>query len=176
MTELEKKQLLVDLIKTAAGDYYENDSYKNLNANDSTFSGLKGQLDFLLRNRLELTIDEERTGAAQAIPKEPVQNEKNEDELDLTDSELELVKNCQNQLKQGALNPNAFDKLLNLCYKLLEVPRYSKKELVSFGNYLLSPKREAMVSEINKNNVTHADISNWKDEEAKERDLRLDNL
>lgn len=66
MTELEKKQLLVDLIKVAAGEFYENDAYKNLNAQDSTFSGLKEQLNFLMTNRLQLVVDDEKTGPSQA--------------------------------------------------------------------------------------------------------------
>lgn len=39
----------------------------------------------------------------------------------------------------------------------------NKKELVSFGNYLLSKERENRISNINKSNVTHADYWNWKD-------------
>ena len=33
----------------------------------------------------------------------------------------------------------------------------------SFGNYLLSEERNERVSDLNKNNVTHADYENWKD-------------
>jgi hypothetical protein len=38
---------------------------------------------------------------------------------------------------------------------------YSRKDLVKFGNFLLSEKRRGSVKEINKNNVTHADLENW---------------
>ena len=39
-----------------------------------------------------------------------------------------------------------------------------EKNIISFGNYLLSKERNDSVSEINKNNVTHADLENWKNE------------
>lgn len=39
---------------------------------------------------------------------------------------------------------------------------YTRADLVSFGNYLLSQERENMVSEINKREVTHADLENWR--------------
>lgn len=35
-------------------------------------------------------------------------------------------------------------------------------ELTSFGNYLLSEERSNRISDINRNNVTHADYENWK--------------
>ena len=37
-----------------------------------------------------------------------------------------------------------------------------KKDLTSFGNYLLSKEREERISDLNKRNVTHADYENWK--------------
>lgn len=40
---------------------------------------------------------------------------------------------------------------------------YTKADLVSFGNYLLSPERENLISEINKRDVTDADLANWRD-------------
>lgn len=39
-----------------------------------------------------------------------------------------------------------------------------ERDLVSFGNYLLSERREKRISKQNKNNVTDADIANWKEE------------
>lgn len=41
------------------------------------------------------------------------------------------------------------------------VTYFNKKDLVSFGKYLLSDERNKKVREINKQNVTHADLSNW---------------
>lgn len=41
-----------------------------------------------------------------------------------------------------------------------------QKEVVSFGNYLLSKEREERISDINKRNVTHADLENWKSNEV----------
>ena len=43
------------------------------------------------------------------------------------------------------------------------VTYYNKKDLVSFGNYLLSEERKSITSDINQTSVTHADICNWKD-------------
>lgn len=40
---------------------------------------------------------------------------------------------------------------------------YTESQLVDFGNYLLSEFRERIVSDINKGNVTHADLENWKE-------------
>lgn len=40
--------------------------------------------------------------------------------------------------------------------------KYTEKQLVQFGNYLLSSKRDNLTSELNKLNVTHADIENFK--------------
>ena len=39
-----------------------------------------------------------------------------------------------------------------------------EKELVSFGNYLLSEKRKKRTSNINQSNVTDADLANWREE------------
>jgi len=41
----------------------------------------------------------------------------------------------------------------------------TEEQLVSFGNYLLSKERNELVSEINKDKVTHADLENWKHKE-----------
>lgn len=42
--------------------------------------------------------------------------------------------------------------------------KYSKKDLVAFGNYLLSAKRKkSVISETAKNKVTHADLENFKE-------------
>jgi hypothetical protein len=38
---------------------------------------------------------------------------------------------------------------------------FNKKDLVDFGNYLLSDERKEMVSDLNKDTVTHADIENF---------------
>lgn len=126
MTELEQKQLLVDLIKTAAGNYMP-ESYQNLNANDSTFDGLKEQLDFLMRNRLQLVIDEIRTGNAESS-------------------------------KHPVLEPDK---------------PYSLKEVVSFGNYLLSHQRyhtvlnhpsvDSRLLQDRLTSVSDADLKNWRD-------------
>lgn len=43
------------------------------------------------------------------------------------------------------------------------VTYFNKKDLVSFGNYLLSEQRKKLTSEINQDNVTHADVENWKE-------------
>ena len=37
------------------------------------------------------------------------------------------------------------------------------KELVSFGNYLLSDERNKFISEHVRNTVHHSDLENWKD-------------
>ena len=42
------------------------------------------------------------------------------------------------------------------------VTYFNRKDLVSFGNYLLSPERNESVDELNKEHVTHADVENWK--------------
>lgn len=41
------------------------------------------------------------------------------------------------------------------------VTNFNRKDLVSFGNYLLSEKRKSRTSEINHGCVTHADVENW---------------
>ena len=39
---------------------------------------------------------------------------------------------------------------------------FTKKDLIAFGNYLLSKERkETIINEVNKKNVTHADIENF---------------
>lgn len=43
---------------------------------------------------------------------------------------------------------------------------YTEKELVSFGNYLLSKEREeTIIHDRVKDKVTDADIANWKEKE-----------
>ena len=49
------------------------------------------------------------------------------------------------------------------------VTYFNRKDLVSFGSYLLSEKRKSLVSELNQNNVTHADIENWKYEQENKK-------
>ena len=39
-----------------------------------------------------------------------------------------------------------------------------EKDLVSFGNYLLSKKRKERTSKINQSSVTDADLANWREE------------
>ena len=39
-----------------------------------------------------------------------------------------------------------------------------EKDLVSFGNYLLSEKRKERTSAINQSQVTDADLANWREE------------
>lgn len=41
-----------------------------------------------------------------------------------------------------------------------------EKEITDLGNYLLSTERAEKISEINKHNVTHADVENWKHKKA----------
>lgn len=41
---------------------------------------------------------------------------------------------------------------------------FTEKQLVSFGNYLLSKTRKENTSKINRGNVTHADFENWRNE------------
>lgn len=40
--------------------------------------------------------------------------------------------------------------------------RYNLKELIEFGNYLLSDKRKGRTQPKVRKSVTHADIENWK--------------
>jgi hypothetical protein len=42
---------------------------------------------------------------------------------------------------------------------------YDEKQLVSFGNYLLSKERRKMVSKLTKGSVGHWDTENWKHKE-----------
>lgn len=39
---------------------------------------------------------------------------------------------------------------------------YTQKQMVKFGNYLLSENRNYSVSHVNKTTVTDADLENWK--------------
>jgi hypothetical protein len=41
------------------------------------------------------------------------------------------------------------------------VTYFNKKDLVKFGNYLLSKERNESVSDLNKDKVTHADVENF---------------
>tara|TARA_R110001606_G_scaffold321052_2_gene467899 strand:- start:6508 stop:6885 length:378 start_codon:yes stop_codon:yes gene_type:complete len=41
------------------------------------------------------------------------------------------------------------------------VTSFNKKDIVEFGNYILSKERKNRTSEINQENITHADIENW---------------
>jgi hypothetical protein len=43
----------------------------------------------------------------------------------------------------------------------MSVTYFNKTDLVMFGEYLLSEKRQQSVSELNKNEVTHADVENF---------------
>ena len=49
------------------------------------------------------------------------------------------------------------------------VTYFNRKDLVSFGSYLLSEKRKSRIGELNQNNVTHADIENWKHEQENKK-------
>ena len=42
---------------------------------------------------------------------------------------------------------------------------YSEKDIVSFGNYLLSADRKKMVSKPSRGDVGHWDLENWKHKE-----------
>ncbi len=42
---------------------------------------------------------------------------------------------------------------------------YTEADLVSFGNYLLSVERFNSTSCVNRGNVTHADLANWKEKQ-----------
>lgn len=46
------------------------------------------------------------------------------------------------------------------------VTYYNKKDLVSFGQYLFSDRRnQLIINEDSRHQVTHADIENWKEEQ-----------
>lgn len=47
----------------------------------------------------------------------------------------------------------------------MEPKDFTLSELVSFGNYLLSKRRDSMTSDLSKECVTDADIANWKEKE-----------
>jgi hypothetical protein len=49
------------------------------------------------------------------------------------------------------------------------VTYFNKKDLVSFGSYLLSEERKSRISELNQNYVTDADIQNWKFEQKNKK-------
>ncbi len=43
------------------------------------------------------------------------------------------------------------------------------KELIDFGNYILSKERKKRTLKVDRDKVTHADLENWK--ELKRRDI-----
>lgn len=45
---------------------------------------------------------------------------------------------------------------------------FTEKDLVSFGNFLLSKERQKSVSAENQNAVTDADLANWKEAQKSE--------
>lgn len=45
---------------------------------------------------------------------------------------------------------------------------FTEKDLVSFGNFLLSKERQESVSAENQNAVTDADLANWKEAQKSE--------
>ncbi len=47
--------------------------------------------------------------------------------------------------------------------RLPAVHYYTEKDLLSFGNYLLSVERFNNTSSVNRDNVTDANIANWKE-------------
>lgn len=49
-----------------------------------------------------------------------------------------------------------------ILYNWQEEKKYTKEDLISFGNYLLSKERDkTILDENNKDKVTDADIKNW---------------
>ena len=47
------------------------------------------------------------------------------------------------------------------------VTYFNKKDLVKFGEYLFSEKRNESVSDLNKDKVTHADVENFLEKNKK---------
>lgn len=53
---------------------------------------------------------------------------------------------------------------------------FEDKDLVSFGNYLMSDERDKTVKhETNKQAVTHADLENWKKQTNKQQKITASN-
>lgn len=51
--------------------------------------------------------------------------------------------------------------------KTKKMENFTEKDLVSFGNFLLSKERQESVSIENQNAVTDADLANWKEKRTK---------
>lgn len=49
---------------------------------------------------------------------------------------------------------------------------FTEKDLVSFGNFLLSKERQESVSTENQNAVTDADLANWKETQKSEKPVK----
>jgi len=54
-------------------------------------------------------------------------------------------------------------KIGNTVLSQLSKKKEDREKQISFLNYILSNKRDSMVSKLGKNTVSHADIWNWND-------------
>lgn len=82
----------------------------------------------------------EGSGKGQAVSlstNEPISKEKKLDESDYNTEDKQVTKGVEEEL-------------------------YNLGDLVQFGNYLLSNKRNVLTSVENKSNVTDADLKNWR--------------